>query len=440
MAADELVACPPDLLAHRCLARLTDLFGSTLLYRLPDRSTIVASLDRVTRINAGGGDVHARVEDLLDRYEQESRASATADGVGDVVVALSHDLQWALRDPGLSGPPPAAKPDGPVAVVALTATTVRFTPGGAVYVAGADARRARQVLVDAAADAPNPLDSEGQAGLAPLTDMIDDIDERRYVAALGMVQEEFSAGESYQTVLSVGVRVRPRSSLTDYFAAVAQRYRGCAYSYWFDAEGCHFFGNCSLPHVEWRGNRLSTRVFAGTAPAARSPEELARTRAEMNTEKYFSEHVMLVDLERSDLGAIALPDSVRTGELLVPHVVGPTTYLGTEVTADVPNDLRLAEVLLTSFPRGVAIGTPKARTQEIIARLEGRPRGFYTGVLGIFQGNAGELISNTIVTCGLVQPSAAGPEVRLDVAGGLVAGSDPDQELRELRLKLRYTV
>ncbi|MBM0275009.1 chorismate-binding protein [Micromonospora tarensis] len=443
MSVDDLDPFPPDLRAHRLLPRLADVLGGTLLYRMPDRSTIVAGLDRVTTIEAGDRDVPGRLRGVLDTYERESRASATADGVGDVVVALSHDLQWALRDPVLPGPPPAARPDGPLAVIAVTGTTARFGPAGEVTVAGRDAARVRQILAEPEAE-PGPVDPPGDedppGGVPPLTDLLEDFDERRYAEAVAEAQEALRAGESYQAVLAVSVRVRPRAPLPEYFAAVARRYRRSTYSYWFDAGGCCFFGNCSLPHVEWRGNRLSTRVLAGTAPAPRSPAELAQIRSALDTEKYFAEHVMLVDLERSDLGAIALPDGVHTGPLLAPYVVGPTTHLDTEVFAEVPADVTLAEVLLASFPRGVIVGAPKARTQEILARLENRRRGFYSGVLGIFRGHPGELVSNTIVTCGLVEPDPEGPQVRLNAGGGLVAGSEVEQEVRELRLKLRYLV
>ena len=100
---------------------------------------------------------------------------------------------------------------------------------------------------------------------ATVTDVAFDIDEE--------IAHVLDRAE--QAVLSVGVRVRPRSPLTEYFAAVARRYRGCAYSYWFDAGGCRFFGNCSLPHIGWRGNRLSTRVFAASRPTKRMSSSTA---------------------------------------------------------------------------------------------------------------------------------------------------------------------
>lgn len=425
------------LRAHRALPILEPLFGPTLLYRLPDGSTVVCALSEVERIDVGHpnpvGAVRAR---LAAPAEGEGLAAVRP---GDLVFALSHDLQWSLRDPGLPGPPEAARPAGCLALLATLDTVVTFGPNGeGPTAAGRLAGAAGDVLAGADLAMPPELRelAPDRSGPVPaLTDVCHDLDEGAYAAAVQRIRRRMEAGDVYQVVLSTPVWVKTKLQLHDYFTAVAHRYLGSTYSYWLNAAGQHVFGNCSLPHVMTDRDHVWTSVFAGTGPVSDSAEDKAETLRRLAGEKYFSEHVMLVDLERNDLGMMSVADGVSVGELMAPIEVGPTTYLGTTVSAQLPRATTVADVVLSSFPRGVVVGAPKSRAQEVVAIAEGRSRGFYSGALGIVAAGTGAVVSNTVVTCATVEEDM----LRLDVAGGLVHASEVDQELRELRLKLAYT-
>ncbi|WP_405090033.1 chorismate-binding protein [Micromonospora sp. NBC_01392] len=419
---------------HDLVEPLTERFGSLFCYRLPgrERRTLFASLSDVWRVTADGierdgerfdGDVAA----LLDQLLAEARR-----GPGpDVAFAFSYDLSLRLRaEAGIpGGPPPATAPGRLLGFAGPLRRAVVHDPAtGTLSCAAQDRADVVAACARTTARTAPPL-------TAPLTEVVVDIDPVRYAGQLARARDHLLAGDVYQVVLSVPVRVRPRTSLPRYYADVAARYATADYSYWFDLAGTRVFGNCSLPHVLARDGRVSSRVFAGTQPAARTDRERQDRGALLRGDpKYFAEHIMLVDLERNDLGSYCEPGTVVVDRLCDPLVIGPTTYLASDVSGRYDPARGLGRVLLASFPRGVVVGAPKLRAQEVLAEIEGEPRGFFAGAVGLYDAAGDALTSNTIVTCA----EQDGPDVLLRCGGGVVAGSEVAQELAELELKLRY--
>ncbi|AOR32328.1 hypothetical protein BFF78_15745 [Streptomyces fodineus] len=404
-----------------------------LCYRLSGadgrRRVLLAVLDAVRTVHEDGPLTPDGLADVLD--EEQRRADAAVGGppfVGDVVFALAHDLQWSLRPPELPTAPRAARPHGPLAVLArIGSAAVYDETERTVRTYGRHADELAAVVRAGARD-PGPQPPPG----APLTRPLTWLDAERYERQLALAKRYFDKGDVYQAVVSVQVRVRPHAPVHAYFATIAERYDSATYAYWLSAAGTRFFGACSLPHVMVADGRIRTRVFAGTAPADDGTGSAIRRLRE--DPKYFSEHVMLVDLERNDIGSLALPGRVRTERLLEPLVIGPTTYLATDVLGELPPGTGLGAALLGTFPRGVVVGAPKLRAQEVVAELEERPRGFYSGALGIYRAGTRSVVSNTIVTCGEIE----GDDVVLSCGGGVTNESTAAQELSELALKLAY--
>lgn len=428
------------LRAHRALAVLEPVFGDTFLYRLPDGRTIVSGLRDIARVEADRPDPLGQIDSYLRGWEASSRPDPGGRRQGDLVFAFAHDLQWALRDASLPPAPAAAAPRDCLALLATVDTVVTFDAlGVGIDAIGPLAGAAMDALRSADLTLPDELCAlvPGTAGaVLPLTTVVRDLDPCAYAGRVGRLRSLMEAGDVYQVVLSDSVLVQPLHDLHDYFSVVSSRYRDAAFSYWLRAAGTHFFGNCSLPHVMVDGMRAWTSVFAGTGPSQATDPERDQTLERLAQEKYFSEHAMLVDLERNDLGTVSVGDGVSVEGFMTPVDVGPTTYLGSRVVARLPESWSLVEVLLGNFPRGVVVGAPKSRAQEVLADVECRPRGFYSGAIGLVHHADRTVVSNTIVTCGVVD----GGTLRIDVAGGLLHASSVEQELSELRLKLAYTI
>ncbi len=178
------------------------------------------------------------------------------------------------------------------------------------------------------------------------------------------------------------------------------------------------------------GFKLSTMPIKGTA-------KLGDTTTLRST-KNQAEHIMIVDLERSDLGRIAKPRSVEVEDLMRAEKFNNLEHLVSTVACELDHKYILAdgnpdlnEIFKAIFPSGSITGAPKIRCMEIIRELEPCLRGPYTGVLGSYQNGYGEysILIRTIV----IDKRSA--EISFHVGGGITSLSDPLEELAETRLK-----
>lgn len=184
--------------------------------------------------------------------------------------------------------------------------------------------------------------------------------------------------------------------------------------------------------VEKRGTTVRTRPIAGTRPRLRDSGDPARL-AELGTDpKERSEHVMLVDLERNDLGRVCVPGSVVVEELMVSESYADVHHLVSGIRGTLRDDATVGELIGAVFPGGTITGCPKVRCMEIIAELEGVARGAYTGSIG-YVDRRGQLDLNILIrTLGL-----EGDTVSLRAGAGIVADSVAERELEETRAKAR---
>jgi para-aminobenzoate synthetase component 1 len=156
-----------------------------------------------------------------------------------------------------------------------------------------------------------------------------------------------------------------------------------------------------------------------------------RLRAELVTAaKERAEHVMIVDLERNDLGRVSAPGSIAIEGLARVMELPTVFHLVTTVSGRLRRDVGLAALLRATFPGGSITGAPKKRAMEIIEELEPVRRGPYTGATG-WLGAAGDLDLAVAIRTALVR----GDRLTLSVGGGIVADSRPAAELAETEAK-----
>jgi anthranilate synthase component 1 len=179
--------------------------------------------------------------------------------------------------------------------------------------------------------------------------------------------------------------------------------------------------------------RIDTRPIAGTRPRSRRPgDDLAEMTELAAHPKERAEHIMLIDLERNDLGRVSEPGSVRVDELMSIESYAHVHHIVSNVTGKLRRDVTPVGALRAVFPGGTITGVPKFRCMQIIAELEGVGRGAYTGSLG-FLGRDGTMDLNILIRTMTV----LGRRVELRAGGGIVADSDPQRELEETRAKAR---
>jgi anthranilate synthase component 1 len=183
--------------------------------------------------------------------------------------------------------------------------------------------------------------------------------------------------------------------------------------------------------VRVRGRTASTRPIAGTRPRGDSAATDASLRTELQlNEKERAEHVMLVDLERNDLGRICRGGSVRVDEYMTIETYATVHHIVSNVRGELRDGTTPGEIIAAMFPGGTITGCPKVRCMELLAEVEGTPRDAYTGSMG-YLGCDGSLDLNILIRTLAV--SERGIEFR--TGAGIVADSRPEFELAETRAK-----
>jgi len=185
--------------------------------------------------------------------------------------------------------------------------------------------------------------------------------------------------------------------------------------------------------VRVQGGLVETRPIAGTRPRslARADDE-AYSRELLAHPKERAEHIMLIDLERNDLGRVCRPGSVKVDEFMVLESYAHVHHIVSNVRGDLCADVTPGDVIRAVFPGGTITGCPKVRCMEIIAELEQEPRDAYTGSMGYINRD-GSMDLNILIRSMLV----SGNTVQLRAGAGIVADSIPEAELEETRAKAR---
>lgn len=188
--------------------------------------------------------------------------------------------------------------------------------------------------------------------------------------------------------------------------------------------------------VKLHGDRVSARPIAGTRRRGHSSAEDAAMEAELRgTEKEIAEHIMLVDLERNDIGRIAAYGSVRVPELMTVERYSHVMHLVSQVEGTLGAGKDAYDTIAALFPGGTITGAPKIRTMEIIEELEPVRRGPYTGSMGWID-YGGNMELNIIIRTLAVKEGIG----YIQTGAGIVIDSDPYREYRECYNKAKAVV
>ncbi len=185
--------------------------------------------------------------------------------------------------------------------------------------------------------------------------------------------------------------------------------------------------------VAVRNDRVNTRPIAGTRPRGQSDiDDKKLLDTLIGHPKERAEHVMLIDLERNDLGRVCVPGTIEVDELMGLESYSHVHHIVSSVSGVKYRETTPGEVIRALFPGGTITGCPKVRCMEIIAELEMTGRGPYTGSVGYLNHN-GDMDFNILIRSLFLQ----GRKLQLKAGGGIVADSDPLSELNESRAKAR---
>jgi len=197
--------------------------------------------------------------------------------------------------------------------------------------------------------------------------------------------------------------------------------------FYFDIGDAHIVGSSPEILVRLEGDKVTVRPIAGTRRRGKTEEEDRALEADMkNDPKECSEHIMLVDLGRNDVGRVAEIGSVTVTDLMVTEFYSHVMHLVSNVEGTLKKGLDAFDVFRACFPAGTVSGAPKVRAMEIIEELEPTKRGVYAGSVGYFS------YSGNMDTCIAIRTLVIkSVKVYLQTGAGIVAESVPENEYWE---------
>jgi anthranilate synthase component 1 len=344
----------------------------------------------------------------------------------EMAAEIEPTLVLPAADTGL---PDALAQRCPGAVIVFHAGS----PGGADRaVVVAESPELLQKLLERVADAD--LRPREKAAADPQLERIIEEDPQRFKGAVNRIHEYLLAGDVFQVNVSrcwSGTFLHAPDPYRLYQSL--QRANPAPFAGLMCWDGNFLLSSSPERLLQVRGRTAETRPIAGTRPRGRDvTHDRALSDELLSNLKERAEHVMLIDLERNDLGRVCRPGSVEVNELMVVETYAHVHHIVSNVRGELVAGASPVDAVKAVFPGGTITGCPKVRCMEIIAELEGAGRSFYTGSMG-YLGRDGSLDLNILIRSMLVH----GRHFTFRTGAGIVADSDPEQEVLETADKAR---
>lgn len=250
--------------------------------------------------------------------------------------------------------------------------------------------------------------------------------EAGFMKAVECIQEYIGAGDVFQVNLSTRQERTLQTHPLEIYTSLRE-INPSPYMGYLELGDFQIVSGSPELLIKKQGTEVSTRPIAGTRSRGadeQEDEELARELIE--NEKERAEHVMLVDLERNDLGRVCKYGTVEVDEFMVIEKYSHVMHIVSNVRGEVEKDKDAFDLVKAVFPGGTITGAPKIRTMEIIEELEPVRRGIYTGSIG-WIGYSGDTELNIVIRTLLAKDGKA----HVQAGAGIVIDSNPENEYKE---------
>jgi anthranilate/para-aminobenzoate synthase component I len=254
-----------------------------------------------------------------------------------------------------------------------------------------------------------------------------EISKRDYMDMVVRTKEYITAGDIFQANISQRVSAEIGSTKPWELYKALSRINPSPFAAYLNMGDYHIVSSSPERLVRVSGNSVETRPIAGTRRRGVDSKEDSSMRAELLLdEKERAEHLMLIDLERNDLGRISDYSTVTVDELMTTEDYSHVMHIVSNIKGRIAEGKDTFDVIRAVFPGGTITGVPKVRCMEIIDELEPVARGPYTGSLGYIS-FTGEMDINIIIRSFVIKDSTA----YVQAGAGIVADSDPEREYYE---------
>lgn len=339
---------------------------------------------------------------VIDHYRRKTfLCQAPVSGAGEAVSGLENDITG-------------------------TENAIAGAGGSAGRPGGSNAAWLAEIIANEGGASPRPTPPSAAQAITS------NFDQVSYCRAVEMAKEHILAGDIYQVNLSQRFTAPLATPPFEFYLNLRQS-SPAPFSAFLDFDGLAVASSSPERFLKITGDLVETRPIKGTRPRGRTPAEDEALKTELlASSKDRAELVMIVDLERNDLGRVCRFGTVRVPKLYALESYAAVHHLVSTVTGRLRPEAGPVDCLKACFPGGSITGAPKIRAMEIIEELEPVRRGVYTGAIGYLD-FSGAVDLNIAIRTAVIRDG----QVHYHAGGGIVADSEPLAEYHETLHKAR---
>ncbi|MDX8382144.1 MAG: anthranilate synthase component I [Ghiorsea sp.] len=253
------------------------------------------------------------------------------------------------------------------------------------------------------------------------------VSQAEYQGMVEQAKEYILAGDIFQVVVSQRFSQPLDVDPLALYRAI-RHINPSPYLFYMSIKGVTLIGSSPEILVRKEGNKAIVRPIAGTRPRGKTKEEdLVLEKDLLADNKELSEHVMLVDLGRNDLGRVSQFGSVKVTDSMAIERYSHVMHIVSQVEGTLRDDVDALDLLAATFPAGTLSGAPKIRAMQIIDELEGQARGPYGGCIGHISFGGENMDTAIIIRTAVIEDGL----LNVQAGAGLVADSVPELEYQE---------
>ncbi|NQV92698.1 MAG: anthranilate synthase component I family protein [Candidatus Aquiluna sp.] len=251
-----------------------------------------------------------------------------------------------------------------------------------------------------------------------------------YLANIEKAKDQITKGEIYQLCLTTELSADYVGDPLALFLRLRKDH-GAPYCSYLKVDGVSYLSISPERFLTVSGVRVTSSPIKGTRARSSDPEIDSALQASLGAdEKERAENLMIVDLIRNDLSSVCTAQSITVESLLALRSYSTVHQLESDVAGELADTKTGFDALSSLFPGGSMTGAPKIRACALIAELENRPRGAYSGAIG-WVSPSGDMDLGMVIRTAIFKNQT----VSISVGGGITSGSDPETEHAEMQLK-----
>ncbi|AOP32490.1 aminobenzoate synthetase [Leptospira tipperaryensis] len=256
--------------------------------------------------------------------------------------------------------------------------------------------------------------------------------QKEYFRNLKLIREKLFQGEIYQINYTDQILFDFEGDILSFYNTLINR-QPVAYGSWIRIQNQDILSFSPELFFEKQGRNLITKPMKGTYPRGKNEfEDEKNIQLLKNSEKEKAENLMITDLMRNDLGKISRKGSVQVQELFSVEKYKTILQMTSTIRSELSDGINCSDIFRELFPGGSITGAPKLRAMELIQELE-KPRGIYTGAIGVIQPNSNAVFSIAIRTLEISDGKG-----KLGIGSGITWDADPEKEWLEILEKAKF--